>query len=356
MPTERVNLAVVGGGIVGAWAAYLAQRAKPDRRVALLERGLVGCGTSLYGGAIRLPFGSSPLRRAMAARAERLYRNLGGPSAADLPGRPLDLYWVVEDGTAEALREGCVGRGPVAAGSAEVARLTRGLPFLQLPERAAVLRDRAAAGSPGATAARLAECVCGSLGGSCQEGVEVAAVQEDLSGCLLSLSDGRTLRADAVLSATGPWPAPVGAGMPRALRIKKVTALHVDWPVRSDDPVVFFADRDAYLLPDRDAGRWIFSFASATWDVRPDPAELALCPAERRQAEGILADVAPPLVGRVVGARTFCDGYADDADPVTGLQPGSRRRSVARGGAGSGYRLAPAMAERALEAIAEKIP
>lgn len=355
MSSDHVNLAVIGSGIVGAWAAFLAQRADQDRRVALLDRGLVGCGVSLYGGAIRVPYGASPTRRAMAERAEQLYRDLGDPSEADLPGRELSLYWVVESGSENALRERCVGTGPIRVDRAETMRLTRRLPFLRLPAGAAVLCDRAAAGSPGATAARLADRVQRQFGGWCQEGIEVTAVQEGLSQCSLILSDGRKLHANAVLCATGPWPGPTGARTPREVRVKKVTALHVDWPVRADDPVVFFADRDAYVLPDLQAGRWIFSFASETWDVRPDPAEVALSHEDRSKAEAILHDLAPELVDRIVGARTFCDGYADDADPVTGRQPDSRRCSVARGGAGSGYRLGPAMAENALEAIAEKI-
>ena len=355
MPYDRVNLAVVGGGIVGAWAAFMAQRADPNRRVALLDRGLVGSGASMYGGAIRLPYGSSPARRTMADRSEQLYRAFASPCEADLPGRDLTLYWVVENGSEDSLHRGSVHAGPTEVDSTETSRLIRRLSFLRVPSGGGVLRDTASAGSPGATAARLADAVRRKYGGWCQEGVEVTAIQEDLTQCSLSLSDGCKLNTDAVLCATGPWSGPVGTLTTRKVRVKKVTALHLDWPVRRDDPAVFFFDRDAYLLPDLHAGRWIFSFASETWDVRPDPAELALSREDRRKGEAILQAIAPKLVDRIVGARGFCDGYASDANPVADLQPNSRRCSIAHAGAGSGYRFAPAMAEAALETIVERV-
>lgn len=77
-PEHRCDVAVIGGGIVGCSAAYWLAKARPDRRVTIVERGTLASGASgRNAGFLLQGAGSDYLldcRRYGAERAKRLYR------------------------------------------------------------------------------------------------------------------------------------------------------------------------------------------------------------------------------------------------------------------------------------------
>src|ERR1700735_1792797 len=71
--TESAQLAVIGGGFTGLWAALQAKEADPGRDVVLLEAGrIAGAGTGRNGG-----FCSASLTHGIANGRERFPRELG---------------------------------------------------------------------------------------------------------------------------------------------------------------------------------------------------------------------------------------------------------------------------------------
>ena len=342
------DLAIIGGGIVGATIAALARIRRPLARIALLEQHLVGTGASLYGGALRVPLGTSRTHRALTARSEDLFRAIeawGGP----LPGRPLPIVWIVPATRREAFA-GCLTGASEAAGPATRRALEARVPGLALDPGDVVLTGPPAwHGNPGATARRLVGALRRQAGFVAYEGFRVAAVDVRPDGCDVVGAGGDVLRSRQVVRATGPWLALPGAGaQPAGLRTKKVSALHVDLAARDDDPAIVFVDDDAYLLPDPDSGRWIFCISSDEWDVAPQRSGLGVSGRDRAIAARVLGRHAPALTALCRGGRVFCDGYTDDRLPLVACDPGTQRLVHALGGSGAGYRFAPAMAEQAL--------
>ena len=97
-----------------------------------------------------------------------------------------------------------------------------------------------------------------------------------------------------------------------------------------------------------DEGRWLFSFTLRVWDVLPG--ELAMTSEDRAAALEVLDRFMPSLVEHCASARVFCDAYAPDWTPV--IDRAGAPGFVAAGvGCGSGYRLAPAIAMRALDLL-----
>jgi glycine/D-amino acid oxidase-like deaminating enzyme len=188
-------------------------------------------------------------------------------------------------------------------------------------------------------------------GVQCWEGTEVTTMESEPGGIRLAMADGRELLAARVVVAVGPW-ITTGRWQTYAdrlgLRVKKVVAMHLDIRPRADDPVVLLTADDAFLLPDVDGDRYLFSFASQEWDCLPDTAQLRITPEDREVALEILERRLPGLARRWSGGRVFCDAYAPNRAPlITGLDT-DPRICIPTGGSGSGFRLAPGMALAAL--------
>src|SRR5205823_2373440 len=139
--------------------------------------------------------------------------------------------------------------------------------------------------------------------------------------------------------------APLGA------RVKKVVALHIDRQPAIADRVVVFQDEDAFLLPLRDRGHWLFSHTCRDWDVDPDAPSAGLSESDLTAALDSLRRWAPALAERCGSGRVFCDAYSGTGEPrVRALDPDGR--IVFAGAAnGSGYRLAPAIAAEAADLL-----
>jgi glycine/D-amino acid oxidase-like deaminating enzyme len=188
-------------------------------------------------------------------------------------------------------------------------------------------------------------------GVQCWEGTEVTALKSEPGGIRLGMADGRELLAARVVIAIGPW-ITTSRWQPFAsrlgVRVKKVVAMHLDIRPRADDPVVLLMEDDAFLLPDVEGDRYLFSFASQEWDCPPDPTRLRITPDDRERALEILERRLPALARRWSGGRVFCDAYAPNRTPLIAGFDDDPRICIATGGSGSGFRLAPGMALGAL--------
>jgi glycine/D-amino acid oxidase-like deaminating enzyme len=208
------------------------------------------------------------------------------------------------------------------------------------------------AGAAEATARALAARLNQTGPSACWEGVRVDDVQPDNGGQVVLTHTGERLRARHVVLATGPWLAgdagPERAGW--ALRVKKVAALHLARRPAPDDPVVVFCAEDAFLLPLPEAGMTLYSFYCPTWDVRPS-ADLVIDRDELAAARTALSARSPRLAVAVAGGRAFCDGYLPARLPLAAEDPARPGVVLASGGSGMGFRLAPALAERALAGL-----
>ena len=333
-----VDVAVLGGGIVGCTIARELLTREPDVDVTVIERDMVGSGASRRSAGLHIPRGTNATVRDMTAYSQG-YWSAERVVTPDLPIFPIPMTVV-----ADARRAGAVEQSyrPArnfqrvvdhARAEGELVWQVSGAQYADVYELtrrfAAELRPRA----------------------QIHEGQRVVGLDVRPDGVDVWLGGG-DVRADRVVIAPGPWladPAWHELLAPLRLRVKRVVALHVAAPVEPGDGVTVYEDEDAFLLPLARHGYWLFSYTSRHWDVHPDRDVGGLTRAERTAATAALARCAPHLVGQVAGARVFCDAYSPDRVPViTRLDPSGR---VLFAGAtnGSGYRLAPAVAARAVD-------
>ncbi|RDI68633.1 NAD(P)/FAD-dependent oxidoreductase [Nocardia pseudobrasiliensis] len=336
------TIAVVGAGIIGCLIAREVISRAPDTPVVVFERDGIGSGTSRRSAGLHFPRGATERVRKMTAYSQDYYERLVAKHPL-LPIYSLDMT-VVATHTAARIGEVYLDRAALTPADTVPGRMIR------VPREARIWRG---AGCHYADVSTVAQAMARELRPrvTFREGMRVTAISDAGEEVILRLSTGETCTAGRVVLAPGPWlgdrawcelVAPMGA------RVKKVAAIHIEREPRPDEGVVVFQDEDAFLLPLRHRGHWLFSYTCQEWDVDPDAVSDGLDEGVLGAALPLLHRYAPALVEHVAGGRVFCDAYSLDREPqVRALDPAGR--VIFAGAAnGSGYRLAPAIAAEAV--------
>ncbi|MFJ9691410.1 NAD(P)/FAD-dependent oxidoreductase [Kitasatospora sp. NPDC101183] len=329
---DEVDIAVVGGGIIGCLTARELLARRPERTVAVLDRDSVGSGASRRSAGLHFPRGATGRVRGMAAYSQQYYAELSS-------GRPeLPIHQVGMDvvGAERAVLDSYLA-------SARPTPATEGVWQVE--------------GGQYADVAGLTGRIAGELRGGAvvHEGTGVTAIGLGPERITLALSSGGELTARQVVLAPGPWiaaPAWRELVAPLGVRVKKVVALHIDLVPAPTDRVVVFQEEDAFLLPLHDRGHWLFSYTCQEWGVDPDAlGGEGLSDQDLGDALAVLRAVAPEYAAHCASGRVFCDAYSGTGEPVVRPLPADPRVVFAGAANGSGYRLAPAIAAQAADLI-----
>lgn len=333
------SIAVVGGGIIGCLVARELLARRPDAEVTVLDADTVGSGASRRSAGLHFPRGLTDRVRRMSAASEEYYEKLRRELPA-VPVFPVPMAVVAARTPAAELRRIYLDSAALTPASDVVH------PGLRPPAGTGVWTGRGAhyADVSGLVAV-LTETMRGRV--RFREGVRVDDVEPEPGGGSLLLGTGERLRADRVVVAPGPWLTSTGwreFTADAGIRVKKVVALHLDERPDDGDPLLVFHDEDAFLLPVRHRGHWLFSYTCQEWDVDPDSPPEGLSAEHLAQARQVLGRYAPDLAAGLRSGRVFCDAYSPDRQPVVRPVDAAGRVVFAGAANGSGYRLAPAIA------------
>ncbi|MFF5651033.1 NAD(P)/FAD-dependent oxidoreductase [Streptomyces collinus] len=348
------DLAVVGAGAVGALAAYYAVRRDPGRRVAVITHAGRGTGATRYSAGFDTPTGHNPAQRALAARSTALFDELAA-GLGDAGRAPVDVRWLVaRENTAALDATMADGRRTRPVTGEQRAQLDRTFPGLAHDDDQVLLATAPmTVGQPRWLADRLLDEVLGGhQDNTLFEGFRVTEVRRRGGRVELVAADGSRITAAKAVLAPGPWvlDGPVAAAARECgARVKKVVAFHVMTPPPPGAPALVLEDADAFLLPHRPGDHWIFSITSPDWDRGPDE-PLSIDARDRELARALLARHVPGFLPHLLGGRVFSDCFTPGHLPVVDTV-GDDDVVMAIGGSGSGYRLAPAMAEDALNLL-----
>ncbi|UJA11768.1 NAD(P)/FAD-dependent oxidoreductase [Streptomyces collinus] len=347
------DLAVVGAGVVGALTAYYAVRRDPGRRVAVITHAGRGTGATRLSAGFDTPTGHNPAQRALAARSTALFDELAA-GLGDAGRAPVDVRWLVARENTAALDATMADGGRTRPVSGEErSLLERTFPgFAHGGDQVLLASGPMTMGRPQWLTDRLLDEVLGRPANTLLEGFRVTRVRRT-GGCVeLVAADGSRLTAAKAVLAPGPWvlDGPVAAaGRARGARVKKVVAFHLMTAPPPGAPALVLEDADAFLLPHHGGGHWILSITSPDWDRGPDE-PLAIDPRDREVARALLARHVPGFLPHLLGGRVFSDCFTAGHVPIVDTA-GDDDVVMAIGGSGSGYRLAPAMAEDALDLL-----
>jgi D-arginine dehydrogenase len=348
MPPPAV--AIVGAGIIGCTLAQEIAARDPDAEIVLLDQDLAGSGASRRSAGVSVPAGGTPRVRRMAAYGQEHYQRLSRHDPA-LPIHPVAMTLVASGDAGARLAETFLDEADLTRTDQAPA-----VADVTVPPGAGVWTVQ---GAHHTDVYALTQAYVRELSARVRvrEGVQVTGVESDADGVLLRLGTGETLAAERVVLTPGPWihhPAWQALLGHLRLRVKKIVALHVERRPEPRDPIVFFPDEDAFLLPLVHRGHWLFSYTCTEWDVDPAvPADrlLGLSSADLAEAHECLGRYAPALVGHATSGRVFCDAYSPDREPQVRALDDTGRIVFAGAANGSGYRLAPAIASEAADLL-----
>ncbi|MFI9318412.1 NAD(P)/FAD-dependent oxidoreductase [Kitasatospora aureofaciens] len=346
-----MDLAVVGSGIIGSFVAHEARRLRPDWEILVLDKGAVAGGATTWSAGASFPIApTSDHRELHRVSAERFAGLAGTRNEAFL--RTVPMVYVLRQDRIAAFQDRVVAPLRALEPSGQD-RIREYLPDLVIGADERFLTHD---GEGFAVWARpLADSLLVDLIADGHLRVETGqhigrVVRED--GDYLLEAEDVTWRSRRVVLATGPWQPPTDLlpGVDAPARVKRVAALHADLPVRVGDPLVYFVDDDLFLLP-LAAGSALVSFRSEVWDAVPDTLDGRLDDGDLRDGRAALAARSHVAAASVTGGRAFCDLYTPDRLPLVHADPALPGLAAVMGGSGSGVRLAPALAARAVRAV-----
>ena len=358
MSVGTVDVAIVGGGIVGCACARAASRA--GLRVAVFEAGRVGAGATAAAMGHLVTIDDDPAEFALARLSMRLWREWDGWQAIER--RNTGTLWLAEN---DAQRRGALAKqarlqaagleadwlSPTDLAGAEP-RLARNL--------AGALRvagDEVAFGPE--MAARLAVDVR-AAGGRVEEMRPVAALRDDG----LQLADGTRVSAGHVLLAAGCDSARLWPGdSPLALRPRKgqlaITDRHPGTLRHAMVELGYIAaahgdagESVAFNVQPRASGQVLLGSSRSFADTTPD-VDARLMARMVRRAQRFL-----PGIGSLQMLRCWT-GFrpaTPDGRPLIGRVPGRDRQWVATGHEGLGLTTATGTAAVWLDLLLGRTP
>ena len=353
--TERADVVVVGGGVMGA--AIACELAERGSDVLLLERDSLCAGPTRHSTAIvRLHYTQALLVR-MAALGLDVYRGFEdryGTSAGFTRCGMLfgvaeaereTLAANVEVGLAEGALTALVSAEEVQEIDARVR--AEGLAFCFEPEAGYCDPYLATAGFAAAAA---------RAGARVEESAEVTALGDGFA----ETARGR-VEAGAVVVAAGPWSAPLvrplGYELPIASAPAEVGRYRLpDRFGRPPPAVADFTGMQFYFRPAEPGVLEVGSLAPehAEHPVDPDePVEGARLETLRAYEDALANRLEGSAGGHWRGAWTGIYDVTPDWEPVIDRVPGTERTFVAAGFSGHGFKLAPAVGVSVAELVLE---
>lgn len=199
------DVAVIGGGLVGAWTAYFL--ARRGRRVALLEKGAVGAQSSgVNFGNLRLQ-GRFPAQYPLSLRAQGLWERLpeliGANCDYERSGHLYCAFDADEANKLESYAAVCEAHG-LKIDRVGKTELARRFPWLSAKVVAATFSARDAVANPRLVTPAVAAAARGE-GADVLEGWEAHEGAREGAGFALRARDGRRLRCARLVNAAGAW-------------------------------------------------------------------------------------------------------------------------------------------------------
>ncbi|MGY4473448.1 NAD(P)/FAD-dependent oxidoreductase [Bradyrhizobium sp. USDA 3364] len=347
--TDKIyDLAVVGAGVMGLSAAFIAASDSPKKRIVIVERDIVGSGTSGFAPGIQINICRNQKERSLIGCGSKFWRGIY-PDGRWPRGRDCDVFWLTRN-PGELAQQISAGH-PTPSTSFALAERLVSLPQFLVPDDVAVVLDRGSYCQVDSIVEDLTQRLK-IKGVSISESTSITKIRKGPRNILLQSSDNSELSAKRAILAIGPWlpESPLRQHLTDepGLRVKKVVALHLAARPTPNCPMIGLFDDYAFLIPMIEQGYWLFSFTSQEWDVKPVTDELRLSSDDLARANAILAKWFSSEVPAVESARVFCDCYSADGVPFSRPAKDIAGLHVIGGGSGNGFRFGPACAEEAV--------
>lgn len=307
------DLSIIGGGIIGIWAALLAKQTHPNLSILLIDQSLIGSGATHYSLGLNYLYGDTEEKKELSQLSFAHWQ----AALLRLPNLSM-----------------------------------RKVPFYINQS----LNDWAYIASAEAVTLELCSYLRTKNNLSFLEGIKVLAIEPSEKEWVIKTSIQEDIRTQKIILALGPWlPSFLSSfasdfGNQFKIRNKKIVSFHFQGLLSDNEGVSFWPDAPAFLAADFQKNRTLFSFSSEEWDCTPSIDQLYITEQDKKKGFEILNKYSKIDLSHFCGGRVFCDAYTDKG-PLYSLLPKAENIAIAGGGSGIGFRLAPGIAEKTLRAL-----
>lgn len=347
--TREYDILIIGGGVIGIFCAYYASQAWPHKKIAIMDKGMLGKGVTAYSACLDFPYGVTAYKRKLTGKSQGLFSELM-EKYPELPVARVPFVGIAHQRSIGEVLSNITAPG---AQKGMVASFHQHVPAgFQLGEGNKYFHQLHAQYAYNDITYALALELAREQKITIYEGTEATSLDKPADKYVVATNYGVSLKAGAIIDATGPW---MNKGFSaasiayRQTRIKKIVALHIDEAPPANAPIIYLFNDDAFFLPQPHLSRWLFSYRCEDWDLDIYKDDFKISPANYSDASNVLRKYNEGLHSRIAGGRAYCDLYSPDGDPI--IETPDTGYVIVGAPGGSGFRLAPALAQSAISTL-----
>jgi glycine/D-amino acid oxidase-like deaminating enzyme len=336
MVVNNCDLSIIGGGIQGLFLAYYAKKRYPNNKIILFESKIIGSGITAYSGHLHLPYGNGE-KNVLTKDSLSLYSEL----CIEHENFPLEkreftgickkenLDSILLDITDKQVSINSVKN--ISDGNIMISGLNG---FVSRRNISSYLME-----------------IITKMGVIIYEGTEIVNTKKNNNDFELITQTGYKFTSPVVLNSSG---ASIFNLLKNTkdinLRTKKIIAFHINHSPSCKDPITYFFDDDAFILPQPYYSRCLFSYKCEEWDIDIDPSSFKINQTDIENAEKVLNKYTNDFSTKILGGQVYMDLYnMPSSSPLIHELENNYFAVGATGG--SGVRLAPALAIKTLNKI-----
>jgi glycine/D-amino acid oxidase-like deaminating enzyme len=338
------HVGIIGGGIVGLTAAIRLLQCDPHVQVTVFEQHTVGSGASQYAGAIDIPYFQSEFHQDLVKFSWQWFAEYAPAVDYRLP---VPIHWYLSSIEEEAELRRHVFEDAIAASTENTG--------WNAPDNINRLEGKAFVLHPAPWCQALKRQLELSKRAKVIEHCAINSLSVRNNAVFIGIDDGKSISADHVITAVGPW-LPAGhlmfPGLTRTadVRNKRVYGLQIE--VQSEHLpwcAIGWIGAGIFFLPYGKTKNYFMSVRHDEWDSTPDtPGTIA--PEVEERAKIFLDQTVGPRHWRILAPSVFMDTYNTAFRPVIkSIADMGNAVTVITGTHGSGVRLSPALANIAAQ-------
>ena len=346
------DLLIVGAGIIGIMTAWRAHERYLGGRIIIVDAGQVGGVASSMSGGHCQPFGRTAEIRAAAQSSIQFYLDLRR-QFSDLPFKEMSLTAIGSRTRLETLKEYYINPAATVLDEASTRDHLLKMGLRSRENQCALAGIASFVGDVGQVVKCLSDDLRSTGSTEVWTCVKVTQIERTEEGPYkVSLLDGRVLFSRQIVVAAGACIADVLLPkriLPPDVRVKKLVSVFVKCELPEDAPGIFCEDEDVGFFPRPSLKGWLLSIRSPVWEPTPD--RLVLEKEDMDVAFEVLRTYAPDMLARCAGGWVSHEPFTADRVPLVKADDSLPGLAVVGACSGFGFRVSPALAQLALNAI-----